>query len=152
MSGVNKVILVGRVGKDPEVRNLDSGATVANFSMATSESYKDKTTGEKKETTEWHNIVLWRSLADIAAKYVHKGDLLYIEGKLQTRSWEKDGVKRYTTEIVASNMTMLGSKSGNSTSAPRQGSAASEPDEFDALPSTASQINQPSNTTDDLPF
>ena len=94
MSGVNKVILVGRLGKDPEVRNLENGVTVANFSLATSESYKDKTTGDKKEVTEWHNISLWRGLADIAAKYLHKGDLVYIEGKLRTRSWEKEGVTR----------------------------------------------------------
>src|SRR5215212_3656236 len=113
MSGVNKVILVGRLGKEPEVRNLDNGAIVANFSIATSESYKDKTTGDKKEVTEWHNIVLWRGLAEIAQKYVHKGDLVYIEGKLRTRSWEKDGVTRYTTEVVADNMTMLGSKGGS---------------------------------------
>jgi single-strand DNA-binding protein len=100
MSGVNKVILVGRLGKDPEVRNLENGATVANFTMATSETYKDKTTGDRKEITEWHNIVLWRGLADIAAKYLHKGDQVYIEGKLRTRSWEKEGVTRYTTEII----------------------------------------------------
>lgn len=113
MSGVNKCILVGRVGKDPDVRNLDNGATVANFTLATSESYKDKTTGEKKEITDWHNIVLWRGLAEIAQKYVKKGDLLYIEGKLRTRSWEKDGITRYTTEIIGDNMTMLSTK-GNS--------------------------------------
>jgi single-strand DNA-binding protein len=89
MSGVNKVILVGRLGKDPEVRNLENGAVVANFSIATSESYKDRTTGEKKEITEWHNIVLWRGLAEIAQKYLHKGDMVYIEGKLRTRSWRK---------------------------------------------------------------
>ena len=101
MSGVNKVILIGRLGKEPEVRNLENGAVVANFTMATSESYKDKVTGEKKEVTEWHNIVLWRGLAEISQKYLHKGDLVYIEGKLKTRSWEKEGVTRYTTEIVA---------------------------------------------------
>src|SRR5687767_7229347 len=113
MSGVNKVILVGRLGKDPEVRNLENGVSVANFTMATSESYKDKTTGEKKEVTEWHNIVLWRCLAEISQKYLHKGDLVYIEGKLRTRSWEKEGVTRYTTEIIADNMTMLGSRGGS---------------------------------------
>src|SRR6187431_2012325 len=112
MSGVNKVILIGRLGKDPEVRNLDNGAVVANFSIATSESYKDRTTGEKKEITEWHNIVLWRGLAEIAQKYLRKGDMVYIEGKLRTRSWEKDGVTRYTTEIVADNMNMLSPKTG----------------------------------------
>src|SRR6187401_2829922 len=127
MSGVNKVILIGRLGKEPEVRNLDNGNTVANFTMATSESYKDRTTGEKKEITEWHNVVLWRGLAEIAQKYVHKGDLIYIEGKLRTRSWEKDGVTRYTTEVVGDNMTMLSTKrdSGSNQeykpSAPAQG-------------------------------
>jgi single-strand DNA-binding protein len=110
MSGVNKAILVGRLGKDPEVRNLDNGATVANFTLATSESYKDKTTGEKKEITEWHNIVLWRGLAEVAAKYLHKGDMIYVEGRLRTRQWEKDGVTRYTTEVIGDNMTMLSTR------------------------------------------
>lgn len=110
MSGVNKVILVGRLGKDPEVRNLDNGSMVANFTLATSESYKDKTTGQKIEMTEWHNLVLWKGLAEVAAKYLHKGDLIYIEGRLKTRSWEKEGVTRYTTEIIGDNMTMLSTK------------------------------------------
>ena len=99
MAGVNKAILIGHLGKDPEIRNFESGATLATFSMATTESYKDKTTGEKKEITEWHNIVLWRGLAEIAAKYLHKGDMVYIEGKIRTRSYEKDGVTKYITEI-----------------------------------------------------
>ncbi|MBK5277239.1 MAG: single-stranded DNA-binding protein [Bacteroidia bacterium] len=146
MSGVNKVILVGRLGKDPEVRNLENGVTVANFSLATSENYKDRVTGEKKEVTEWHNISLWRGLADVAAKYLHKGDMVYIEGKLRTRSWEKEGVTRYTTEIIGDNMTMLSTKAnsgGNSEykpSAPQQSASKS-----DSGPS-----NEP--TTDDLPF
>jgi single-strand DNA-binding protein len=145
MSGVNKVILVGRLGKDPEVRNLENGASVANFTMATSESYKDKTTGDRKEVTEWHNIVLWRGLADIASKYLHKGDMVYIEGKLRTRSWEKEGVTRYTTEIVGDNMTMLSTKPGGgggdyskSTGSPEMGASAPRP--------TAD------HTSDDLPF
>ncbi|MBK8290080.1 MAG: single-stranded DNA-binding protein [Flammeovirgaceae bacterium] len=145
MAGVNKVILVGNLGKDPEVRNLENGATVANFTMATSETYKDKTTGEKKVITEWHNIVLWRGLADIAAKYLHKGDQVYIEGKLRTRSWEKDNVTRYTTEIVGDNMTLLGSRPGGSgerSSAPPQYSQGSGDD----------PKNAPDNSTDDLPF
>jgi single-strand DNA-binding protein len=145
MSGVNKVILVGRLGKDPEVRNLENGATVTSFSMATSETYKDKTTGERKEITEWHNVVLWRGLAEVAGKYLHKGDQVYIEGKLRTRSWEKDNVTRYTTEIVGDNMTLLGSKpsgSGNSerVQAPAI-SAANDPGERSAP-----------SATDDLPF
>jgi len=110
MSGVNKVILIGNLGKDPEVRHLDNGATVANFSIATTESYKDRNSGQRVDQTEWHNIVLWRGLADVAEKYLHKGDSVYIEGKLRTRSWEKDGVTRYTTEIVGDQMTMLGGK------------------------------------------
>ena len=116
MSGVNKVIIVGRLGKDPEVRHLENGAAVANFSVATSETYKDKS-GNKQEQTEWHNVVLWRGLAEIAEKYLTKGNLVYIEGKLRTRNWQdKDGNTRYTTEIVGDNMTMLGSKNESSSS------------------------------------
>lgn len=136
MSGVNKVILVGRVGKEPEVKSLDNGNTVANFSLATSESYKDRTTGQRKETTEWHSIVCWKSLAEISQKYVHKGDLLYIEGKIRTRSWEKDGVTRYTTEVVADNMTMLGRGSQPKPNTP-------------VLESSGVPAN---NSSDDLPF
>jgi single-strand DNA-binding protein len=150
MSGVNKVILVGRLGKEPEVRNLENGAAVANFTIATSESYKDKTTNEKKEVTEWHNIVLWRGLAEIAQKYLHKGDLVYIEGKLRTRSWEKEGVTRYTTEVVADNMTMLGSRSGGnsgggSSSGGDYGSRSTER-------ASAGSYSAPPDSTDDLPF
>ena len=116
MAGVNKVILVGNLGKDPEVRHLENGASVANFSIATSETYKDKN-GERQTQTEWHNIVLWRGLAEIAEKYLRKGNQVYIEGKLRTRSWDdKDGVTRYTTEVVGDQMTMLGSKSDNTQS------------------------------------
>jgi len=107
MSGVNKAFLIGRLGKDPEVKTTSSGNKVANFSLATSERYRDKVTGETKELTEWHNIVVWRQLAEIVQKYLHKGDLVYIEGRIKTRSWEKDGVTRYTTEIVADTLTML---------------------------------------------
>ena len=109
MSGINKVILVGHLGKDPEVRHLDGNVTVASFPLATSESYNKD--GKRIEQTEWHNIVMWRSLADVAAKYLQKGKLVYIEGKLRTRSFEdREGHKRYTTEIVAENFTMLGRK------------------------------------------
>lgn len=103
---INKVILVGHCGKQPEVRHLDSGVTVANFSLATSDNYTNKQ-GEKVEQTEWHNIVVWGKLAEIVEKYVKKGMLLYIEGKLKTRQWEKDGQKHYTTEIFADGMLML---------------------------------------------
>lgn len=146
MSGVNKVILVGRLGKDPEVRNLDSGVAVANFSIATSETYRDKTTNEKKEITEWHNIVLWRGLAEIAQKYLHKGDMVYIEGKLRTRSWEKEGVTRYTTEVVADNMTMLSTKSGSSGGESNY-SSASKPSSSEGISITAE-----TGGSDDLPF
>lgn len=143
MSGVNKVILVGRLGKDPEVRNLENGATVANFTMATSEVYKDRTTGERKEITEWHNVVLWRGLAETASKYLHKGDQVYIEGKLRTRSWEKEGVTRYTTEIIGDNMTLLGSRPGGAGERPSQPQYTQGGDD----PKGA-----PDNSTDDLPF
>jgi single-strand DNA-binding protein len=150
MSGVNKVILVGRLGKEPEVRNLDNGAVVANFTIATSESYKDRTTGEKKEVTEWHNIVLWRGLAEISQKYLHKGDMVYIEGKLRTRSWEKEGVTRYTTEVVADNMTMLGTRGsgggGGYSSSNEGGSRSTE------RASSESYSAPADNSTDDLPF
>jgi single-strand DNA-binding protein len=109
MSGVNKVILIGNLGADPEVRYLEGGTPVANLRIATSETYKDRTTGERKTITEWHSVVLWRGLAEIAEKYLKKGNQVYIEGKLRTRSWQdNDGNTRYTTEIVGDNMTMLG--------------------------------------------
>ncbi|WP_233268735.1 single-stranded DNA-binding protein [Mucilaginibacter lacusdianchii] len=110
MSGINKVILVGHLGKDPEVRHLEGGVSVASFPLATSESFNKD--GRKIEQTEWHNIVMWRGLADVAAKYLQKGKLVYIEGKIRTRSFEdKGGIKKYTTEIVAENFTILGRKS-----------------------------------------
>jgi single-strand DNA-binding protein len=143
MSGVNKVILIGRLGRDPEVRSLDSGVTVANFTLATTEVYRDRTSGERKETTEWHNVVLWRNLAEIAQKYLHKGDMVYIEGKLRTRSWEKDGVTRYTTEVVADNMTLLSPR--NSSGSGNESSASAKPaPDITQLPETGA--------TDDLPF
>ena len=111
---VNKVILVGRLGKDPETRFTPSGKAVTNFSMATSESWKDAG-GERQEKTEWHKVQIWGPLAEISAKYLSKGKLVYIEGRLQTREWEdQSGGKRYTTEIVANNMTMLDGKGDNS--------------------------------------
>lgn len=149
MAGINKVILVGRLGKDPEIRHLENGVAVASFSLATSESYKDRTTGERKEQTEWHNIVLWRGLAEVAEKYVKKGDLIYVEGKLKTRSWEKDGVTRYTTEIVGDNMTMLGGAGSGSTSSVPP-AATSAPRQMERESSfTSSPMEE---ATDDLPF
>ncbi|WP_240049217.1 single-stranded DNA-binding protein [Mucilaginibacter psychrotolerans] len=122
MSGINKVILVGHLGKDPEVRHLEGGVAVASFPLATSETFNKD--GRKVEQTEWHNIVMWRGLADVAAKFLQKGKLVYIEGKLRTRSFEdKEGIKKYTTEVVAENFTMLGRKTDfeHSDNTPRNG-------------------------------
>ena len=148
MSGVNKVIIIGRLGKEPEVRHLESGASVANFPVATSEVYKDRNTGERKEQTEWHNVVLWRGLADVAEKYLKKGDMVYIEGKLRTRSWEKDGITRYTTEIVGDNMTMLGNSGGGQAS----GGAPQNQDKYQESESQQAVTQSQENATDDLPF
>lgn len=140
---INKVILVGNVGKDPEVRHLESGVAVAQFSLATSETYKDKS-GNKTTQTEWHNLVLWRGLADVAEKYVKKGDPLYIEGKIRSRSYDdKEGVKRYVSEIVVDTMQMLGRKSSG------DGGGSTPPPSSDA-PDSGS-VNEPLET-DDLPF
>ena len=154
MSGVNKVILVGRLGKDPEVRHLESGAAVANFPLATSETYKDRTTGERREQTEWHNIVLWRGLAEVAERYLNKGDLVYIEGKLRTRSWEKEGVTRYTTEVVADNMTMLGGRSSEGMSGDSGYASGQMNQPAQAQPATTTQSaqNEGGFDDDDLPF
>jgi single-strand DNA-binding protein len=138
MAGVNKVILVGNLGKDPEVRHLEGGAAVANFSLATSESYKDKN-GQRVEQTEWHNIVVWRGLAEVAEKYLKKGMTIYLEGKLRTRSYDdKDGHKKYITEVVGDTFTMLGKKENNS-----------------AVPASGADSNADftsSKAADDLPF
>jgi len=113
MASVNKVILIGHLGADPEIRRFSEEASVANFRMATTESYKDKN-GDWQDKTEWHNIVAWRFLAERVEKYLKKGMQVYVEGKLTTRSWDdKDGVKRYTTEIVASTITILGKRESN---------------------------------------
>ena len=112
MASVNKVILVGNLGRDPEVRYMPNGEAVANFSIATTENWKDKS-GVKQEKTEWHNIVMYRKLAEIAGEYLKKGRPVYVEGRLQTRKWEKDGVTRYSTEIIADSMQMLGGRDGS---------------------------------------
>ena len=147
MSGsVNKVILIGNLGKDPDVRHLENGATVANFPIATSENYKDRKTGEKVSQTEWHNIVVWRGLADITERYLKKGDKVYIEGKLRTRSWQdQDGNTKYTTEVVADNLTMLGKSSDNSTAPPSQPAAATN------ITAKNEDFSGPDGS-DDLPF
>lgn len=141
MAGVNKVILIGNLGKDPEVRYLEGGTAVAKFPLATSESYKDKT-GKKIDQTEWHNIVLWRGLAEVAEKFLKKGMQVFIEGKLRSRSWEdKEGNKKYITEIIGDNLTILGRRDENNS---QQVSSAAE---------EAGSISVSSNeSTDDLPF
>jgi len=119
--GVNKVILIGNLGKDPDVRYMPNGQAVANVTIATSEAWKDKNTGEQQERTEWHRVVFFRRLAEIAGEYLKKGSKVYVEGRLQTRKWQnKDGQDQYTTEIVANEMQMLDSKggAGNFNSAP----------------------------------
>ena len=113
--GINKVILIGNLGKDPEVRYMPNGGAVANLTLATSENWKDKTSGETQERTEWHRVVMFGRLGEIAGEYLKKGSKVYIEGKLQTRKWQgQDGQDRYTTEIVANEMQMLDSRGGTS--------------------------------------
>lgn len=149
MSGINKVILVGHLGKDPEVRHLETGVSVASFPLATSETFNRD--GRKIEQTEWHNIVMWRGLADVASKFLQKGKLVYIEGKLRTRSFEdKEGHKKYTTEIVAENFTMLGRKSDFENNTGNGGTAGNNPqgNRIDEQPVTYDH-NSPD---DDLPF
>lgn len=143
MAGINKVILVGNLGKDPEVRYLEGGTAVANFPIATSENYTDRNSGEKKTITEWHNVVLWRGLAEIAEKYLKKGTQVYIEGKLRTRKWQdKEGNDRYTTEIVGDNMQMLGRRDDNNDNSSAQSSGSA----------SSAQIDNEPTETDDLPF
>ena len=137
---VNKVILVGNLGSDPEIKTTPQGAQVANFSLATSESWTDKNTGEKQEKAEWHRLVLWRRLAEIAGQYLNKGAKIYVEGKLQTRSWDDNGQKRYMTEVVVDQLEMLGGDR-------HDGSAQQyEP------PAAAPYVGGGSPDDDDLPF
>lgn len=146
MAGLNKVMLIGYLGKDPETKQLDGGATVCKFPIATSETWKDKD-GNRKEATEWHNVVLWRQLAEIADKYLRKGQLLYLEGKIKTRSWEdSQGIKRYATEILGDTFTMLGKKTDNDT-----GERTAEPRENTKQSNNTNPIGDkvPDN---DLPF
>jgi single-strand DNA-binding protein len=167
MGSLNKATLIGNLGKDPEVRAIPSGAKVANFSIATTESYTGKD-GNKVDKTEWHNIVMWRGLAEVAEKYLRKGSQVYIEGRLQTRSWDdQNGQKRYTTEIVADNMVMLGRPTGGGGGAPREGGDSySQQREAPAMPSRSSggapgygggggysaPSSMPPQAEDDLPF
>lgn len=140
--GINKVILVGNLGKDPEVRYMANGGAVCNVTLATSESWKDKQSGEQKDKTEWHNIVFYRRLAEIAGEYLRKGSQIYVEGKLQTRKWQdKNGNDRYTTEIIANEMQMLGGRGGSADFADASASQAA------SVPAEAM-----SDFDDDIPF
>jgi len=141
--GVNKVILVGNLGQDPEVRHMPNGNAVTNITVATSETWKDKNTGEQQERTEWHRVVMFRRLAEIAGEYLRKGAKVYIEGRLQTRKWQdQQGNDRYTTEIIADQMQMLDSRGGSAAPAPQQSAPAPAPapgggDFDDAIPFAA---------------
>ncbi len=142
MAGINKVILIGRLGSDPEVRYTPSGVAVANFNIATSEEWKDKDSGEKKERTEWHRIVAWRRLGEICGEYLSKGKQVYIEGRLQTRDWEdRDGNKRYTTEIVATDVQFLGARDSSESARPRSTSST----DYQGMPAQGP-------ADDDIPF
>lgn len=148
---VNKVILVGNVGKDPEVRRLENNGVVASFPLATSESYTDKTTGEKRETTDWHNVVVWRGLAEICEKYVKKGMKIYIEGKIRTRSWQdKENQTRYTTEIIADEMTILTWL--DTPNKPAEDKPVYTQEQTPSSPSPIQGLTMDDDDDDDLPF
>lgn len=143
MAGINRVILIGNLGKDPEVITFENGVKKATFSLATSESYKNKE-GNRVDQTEWHNIVMWRGLADIAERFLHKGNQIYLEGKLKTRSYEQSGIKKYITEIFVDNMTMLGSRKDSSDNQDAGNSKPAQPQQ-----TAENDIQVPE---DDLPF
>lgn len=156
MASVNKVIIVGNLGRDPETRYMPNGEAVTNIAVATTESWKDKQSGEKKELTEWHRITFYRKLAEIAGQYLKKGSQVYVEGRLQTRKWtDKDGNERYTTEIIADAMQMLGGRQG-------MGSSGGDDDyaQAPARPAASAPANRPasrpapnfSDMDDDIPF
>lgn len=157
---LNKVMLIGNVGREPEVRHLDSGVSTTTITVATSESYTDKTTGERRTSTEWHNVVLWRQLAEFAEKYIRKGSQIFVEGKLRTRSWDdKDGQKRYTTEVVADVVRLLGRRDDNSSysSSSTTSTAAASPHTLVATTastpvSAAASPTEEAGNSDDLPF
>jgi single-strand DNA-binding protein len=142
MAGINKVILIGNLGSDPEVRYTPDGTAVANFNIATSDEWTDKDSGERKKRTEWHRIVAWRKLGEICGEYLSKGKQVYVEGKLQTRSWEKDGVTRYTTEVIASDVQFLGGRNAGDT---YKSSEPARSQGYDESPLTNRQ-------DDDIPF
>ena len=157
--GVNKVILVGTCGQDPETRYLPSGNAVTNLSLATSEQWTDKQTGQKVEKTEWHRVALFGKVAEIAGEYLRKGSQVYIEGKLQTREWEKDGIKRYTTEIIVDmqgTMQLLGGRPSGDDAAPRQARPAPQREPQQQARPAPQPAAQPApdydSFDDDIPF
>ncbi len=155
MASVNKVILVGNLGKDPEVRYMPNGEAVTNITVATTDTWKDKNSGEKKEATEWHRVVFFRKLAEIAGQYLKKGSQVYIEGSLKTRKWQgQDGQDRYTTEIVADTMQMLGRREGMGEMPPREASGGGRPAQGKppAQPSSPPSGGGFNDFEDDIPF
>ena len=153
--GVNKVILLGNLGKDPEIKYMPNGNAVANITLATTETWNDKSSGEKKEKTEWHRIVFFGKLAEIVGQYLKKGSKIYIEGKLQTRKWQgQDGQDRYTTEIVAEQMQMLGSRSGGTAnfndSQPDQSATPTKPEQYSQPQQNSAPVQD--DFDDDIPF
>ena len=152
--GINKVILVGNLGQDPETRYMPSGGAVTNFTLATNESWKDKQTGEQKDRTEWHKVAMFNRLAEIAAEYLRKGSQVYVEGKLRTRKWQdRDGNDRYTTEVIADEMQMLGGRGGGGGSYSSGGGSGGGSNGGSTAPSGGGQDAPPADDfDDDIPF
>lgn len=151
--GVNKVILIGNLGADPEVRYMPSGGAVVNINIATTDSWKDKNTGDRQERTEWHRVVFFNKLAEIAGEYLRKGSQVYVEGSLRTRKWQgQDGQDRYTTEVVVTDLQMLGGRNGSSSSGQmhQQSSSGHQPEA--QQPQSAPPQEAPVDFDDDIPF
>jgi single-strand DNA-binding protein len=152
MAGINKVILIGNLGRDPEVSYTPNGLAVAKFSIATSDRWKDKSTGEMQERTEWHRITAFGKLGEICGEYLSKGKQVYIEGRLQTSSWEKDGITRYSTDIIANDMKMLGAKGAGAGDGSASPNRPASPDGSQGQGFSGGGNAAPSATDDDIPF
>ena len=151
--GVNKVILIGHLGQDPQQRAMPSGKAVVNLRVATTDQWRDKQTGENKEATEWHNVVMFDRLAEIAAEYLRKGSQIYVEGRIRTRKWQdKEGQDRYTTEIVVNEMTMLGGRGGAGGAGGGGGGGERAPARSDSGSARAEPAGVAENFDDDIPF